>query len=98
MNFQREKDSEIHENRQEQYETNSEDAAFNNTELTNRELEVLQLVEQGKTNTHISELLNISGRTVRGHLEHIMRKLHVENRTEAVFIAKKKGILKLPEI
>jgi DNA-binding NarL/FixJ family response regulator len=92
------KNSETQKIQEEQYKPDSNQISFVETKLTTRELEVLELVGQGKTNFQIGELLNISHRTVRGHLEHIMRKLRVGNRTEAIFIARKSGILKLPEI
>ena len=53
-------------------------------ELTNRELEVLNLVAQGFTNKAIGIQLGISDRTVQGHLAHIFSKLHADSRTEAV--------------
>ncbi len=52
--------------------------------LTDRELEVLRLVAKGFTNKAIGVQLNISDRTVQGHLAHIFAKLHAGSRTEAV--------------
>ncbi len=84
MNRFRKINSELHENQEEQYESNQGEIVFVEVELTARELEVLQLASEGKTNTQIGELLNISGRTVRGHMEKIMRKLHARNRAEDI--------------
>lgn len=55
--------------------------------LTERELEVLQLVARGYTNKAIGVQLGISDRTVQGHLAHIFDKLHAQSRTEAVMRA-----------
>lgn len=52
--------------------------------LTRREAEILLWIARGKTNTEVAELLYISPRTVKKHLEHIYQKLGVERRTEAV--------------
>lgn len=55
--------------------------------LTDRELEVLRLAAQGLGNKQIGAALNISDRTVQGHLANIYAKLHVATRTEAVMFA-----------
>jgi LuxR family transcriptional regulator, regulator of acetate metabolism len=52
--------------------------------LTRREREVFALLAQGASNTAISEHLVISEATVKSHVKHILRKLNVTNRTEAV--------------
>jgi DNA-binding CsgD family transcriptional regulator len=52
--------------------------------LTDREFEVLQLVAMGRTNAAIASRLFISEGTVKQHVKHILRKLKVENRAEAV--------------
>ena len=65
-------------------------------ELTERELEVLQQTTHGLTNKAIGVLLNISDRTVQGHLRHIFEKLNVSSRTEAVVKASQLGLLELP--
>lgn len=56
-------------------------------ELTERELEVLYRVAEGLANKEIGEQLFISTNTVRAHMRNIYDKLHVKNRTEAVFKA-----------
>ena len=55
--------------------------------LTDRELEVLRLAAQGLGNKQIGVALNISDRTVQGHLANIYAKFHVATRTEAVLFA-----------
>lgn len=55
--------------------------------LTDRELDVLRMAAKGYTNKAIGIQLNISDRTVQGHLAHIFDKLHVTTRTEAVMRA-----------
>ncbi len=55
--------------------------------LSEREMEVLTLVAKGQTNKLIAAQLNISSRTVQGHLAHIFGKLQASSRTEAVMRA-----------
>jgi NarL family two-component system response regulator LiaR len=55
--------------------------------LTDREMEVLQLAAKGFTNKAIAVQLDISDRTVQGHLAHIFDKLQADSRTEAVMRA-----------
>jgi DNA-binding CsgD family transcriptional regulator len=59
--------------------------------LTNREQEVLTLVEEGRSNAEIAAALWIAPGTVRTHLEHIYTKLGVQNRTAAVRALRSKG-------
>ena len=54
---------------------------------TDREMEVLQLAAKGYTNKSIAAQLDISDRTVQGHLAHIFDKLQADSRTEAVMRA-----------
>lgn len=63
--------------------------------LTPREFEVLQLAGEGKSNTQIGEEMNITERTVRKHMENIMQKMQVNNRTEAVKTAIQRGWIKV---
>ena len=58
-----------------------------NLRLTRREAEVLLWVSYGKSNGDISEVLDISPRTVQKHLEHVYEKLGVETRSAAAAIA-----------
>jgi DNA-binding NarL/FixJ family response regulator len=56
-------------------------------ELTEREMDVMKLTAKGFTNKAIATQLNISDRTVQGHLSHIFDKLQATSRTEAVMRA-----------
>jgi DNA-binding NarL/FixJ family response regulator len=60
--------------------------------LTRREVEVLELIAQGKRNRDIAEELFLSERTVKNHVGGVLRKLHVNDRTEAAILAAKHGI------
>jgi non-specific serine/threonine protein kinase len=61
--------------------------------LTARELEVLRLVAEGRTNREIAAALTISERTVNSHLVHIFDKLDVTSRTAATTAARRLGLL-----
>lgn len=63
--------------------------------LTAREREVLQLVSQGNRNRDIGTHLSISEETVKVHVKHVMDKLGARDRTEAVTIALRRGIIDL---
>ncbi|HHT40991.1 MAG TPA: response regulator transcription factor [Actinomyces sp.] len=62
-------------------------------ELTNREMDVLRLVAQGKTNAGVAEALFLSAATVKTHLNRIFDKLGVNSRTAAVATARSLGLL-----
>jgi len=62
-------------------------------QLTDRELDVLRLAAKGFTNKSIGVQLNISDRTVQGHLAHIFAKLQANSRTEAVMRAVSLGLI-----
>ncbi len=64
-------------------------------DLSDRELEVLRLIAKGKTNPQISTELNIAESTVRFHITHILSKLGVDDRTQAVITANRRGIVNL---
>lgn len=53
-------------------------------DLTNRELQVLELMAEGRTNAAIARELVISDGTVKQHVKHILRKMHAANRAEAI--------------
>jgi len=53
-------------------------------QLSTREIDILRLVSKGYTNTEIGKALNISPHTVKGHLTHILTKLDLKNRQQAV--------------
>jgi DNA-binding NarL/FixJ family response regulator len=63
--------------------------------LTERERDVLRHVAGGNRNREIGEKLHISEETVKVHLKHIMEKLGASDRTEAVTIAVRRGIIQL---
>lgn len=65
-------------------------------QLTPRELEVLQLVAQGRSNPEIARELFIGEATVKTHLLHVFDKLGVDDRTRAVTVALERGILTTP--
>lgn len=63
--------------------------------LTAREIEVLRLVARGLRNKEIAGNLKISDETVQGHVKNILAKLSVHDRTEAVAVAIRRGIVHL---
>ncbi|MCI0393131.1 MAG: response regulator transcription factor [Acidobacteria bacterium] len=63
--------------------------------LTPREIEVLQRIAGGNRNRDIAEQLFISEETVKVHIKHIMEKLGANDRTQAVAIAVRRGIIQL---
>jgi DNA-binding NarL/FixJ family response regulator len=63
--------------------------------LTSREIEVLRLVAQGSSNKIVADRLSISEETVKGHIKSILSKLEAQDRTHAVTIALKRGIIAL---
>lgn len=64
------------------------------TPLTERELEVLQMVIDGHSNYAIAEMLNLSIDTVKSHMTHILNKLAVTDRTQAAVKALRQGFLR----
>ena len=64
-----------------------------NTPLSTRELEVLQLVAKGMSNREISDTLFISEHTVKSHLKNILSKLHLDNRVQLTSYAFQKGLM-----
>jgi DNA-binding NarL/FixJ family response regulator len=63
--------------------------------LSPRETEVLQFVAKGLTNKEIGSILFISDKTVRNHVISLMAKLDAKDRTEAVTIAIRKGLIRV---
>ncbi len=63
--------------------------------LTAREIDVLRHVAGGNRNRDIAERLFISEETVKVHVKHIMEKLGANDRTQAVAIAVRRGIIQL---
>ncbi len=54
--------------------------------LTDREVQILELLRQGLTNKSIGEALNLKTSTIKSHVAHIFTKLGATTRTEAVFL------------
>lgn len=75
----------------------SETAANSNKleELSAREQEVLELLAKGMSNRNIAETLFISEKTVKNHVSNILKKLSVNDRTQAVIVSLKMGLVKL---
>ncbi len=65
--------------------------------LTGRELDVLRLLAQGKSNREIAEDLVLAEMTVRTHVSNILGKLHLANRTQAALYALKEGLATLDD-
>jgi DNA-binding NarL/FixJ family response regulator len=61
--------------------------------LTSREIDILELVVEGKTNKEIAYDLNISENTVKIHLRNILDKLHLQNRIQAAVYAVRQGLV-----
>jgi two-component system, NarL family, response regulator LiaR len=62
-------------------------------DLTERELDVLRLIAQGKSNKEIAEDLVLSEKTVKTHVSNILQKLHLSDRTQAAVYALKQKIV-----
>lgn len=69
------------------------DARAQQPTLTSREVQVLKLVAQGRRNKKIATLLGISEETVQVHLKNVFAKLNVNERTAAVNVALRRGIV-----
>lgn len=67
------------------------------TQLTARELEVLELMVKGLTNRQLARVLEVSVHTIRNHVDSILRKLEVSDRTEASTTAIQQGLVRLPD-
>jgi DNA-binding NarL/FixJ family response regulator len=72
------------------------DARAQANQLTPRELEVLGLISEGLQNSEIAERLFVTERTVKFHVSSILAKLGADNRTEAVAIAARRGLIRMP--
>jgi two-component system NarL family response regulator len=68
---------------------------MSNPELSERELAVLRLMAQGMSNQDIGTALSIGEGTVKSHVNHIFSKLGVADRTQAVIVAIKRGLVSL---
>lgn len=68
---------------------------LNRSALSPRELDILRLIAKGLNNQAISEALNITRGTVKWHVNIILRRLDVNDRTQAVIVAAQRGIIEL---
>lgn len=68
---------------------------MNNPQLTEREHQVLTLMGSGKSNLEIAQILYVSEGTIKFHVSGILRKLNVNDRTQAILIALKRGMANL---
>ncbi len=73
------------------------DQADTFTPLSPREMEILQFVTQGMSNREIAQHLNISHQTVKNHMTSILRKLAVEDRTQAAVFAIRRGWVRIED-
>lgn len=74
----------------------TEDPGDDATSLTDRELEVLQLLADGRSTEEMTELLTLSIHTVRNHVGNLLAKLGVGSRLEAVAVAHRRGLVDPP--
>ena len=65
--------------------------------LTTREVEILDCIARGNSNKEIARILNISDQTVKNHITSILRKLAVNDRTQAVIYALRHGWIKMSD-
>ena len=63
-------------------------------ELSERELEVLKLIADGKSNAEMAEQLVLSEKTIKGHVSNILSKLHLADRTQAAVYAWRQGVVR----
>jgi len=68
---------------------------YSDETLTGREIEVLQQIAGGNRNRDIADKLFITEETVKAHIKHIMEKLSASDRTQAVAIGVRRGIIQL---
>ncbi|HEY8552292.1 MAG TPA: response regulator transcription factor [Thermaerobacter sp.] len=66
--------------------------------LSQREIEVLSRIARGKTTAQVAQELYISPKTVRNHLSHVMQKLGVRDRTQAVLFALRVGLIRRQDL
>lgn len=67
------------------------------TELSEREFDVLRLIAAGKSNAEIAEVLVIGESTVKTHISNLLKKLHLDDRTQAAVYAWQQGIVRRGE-
>jgi DNA-binding NarL/FixJ family response regulator len=78
------------------FRAGSDDPGALGTKLTRREQEVLQLLASGLTQQQIAKQLVISSSTVDSHIEHVLEKLGVRSRAQAVALALRSGLVGAP--
>ena len=66
--------------------------------LSTRERDIIRLLVLGEANKQIGDTLGITEQTVKSHVKNILAKLQVRDRTEAVTVALRRGIVHLPEV
>lgn len=71
----------------------SKRSAARETDLSEREIQILRLLASGRTTTLVAEQLHISRTTVNNHVQHILRKLDVHTRLEAIRRAEHAGLI-----
>ena len=64
--------------------------------LTEREGEVVQLLAEGRSNKAIRQRLHITEATVKAHVRHILAKLGAQSRTQAILVAMRLGLVRVP--
>ncbi|WP_395343858.1 response regulator [Ningiella sp. W23] len=69
--------------------------AMQQTDLTEREMEILRTIAQGNSNKVIAYKLNISEATVKNHVANILQKLEAKDRTDAIMISLQRGMIRL---
>ena len=75
----------------------TEDSEFAYQPLSGREMEILTCITRGKSNKEIAQQLGISRQTVKNHMTSILRKLSVEDRTQAALYALRQGWIRLED-
>jgi DNA-binding NarL/FixJ family response regulator len=66
--------------------------------LSKREMDILQLITRGRSNKQAAQELGISYQTVKNHMTSILRKLAVNDRTQAAIYALRQGWIRLQDI
>jgi DNA-binding NarL/FixJ family response regulator len=69
------------------------DADLIQNELSDREIQVLKLIANGKDNAQIAADLHISPKTVKNHISNILMKLQIQNRIQAAVYAVRRGLV-----